>query len=153
MSPLGFKASIGSFIYTWQRCMCYMFPEIHLWCNTCQPLSGQHGSWANLLHIPATRHWWDLDGRPIAPQANALPTELCWLALDQNIFITSFMGSYTYWHEDTLSSAYNKLFDAKKSARYSQVIVATKLIVAGVLLIVQCSYQGTILSHLMSTNH
>ena len=22
----------------------YTFPEIHLWCNTCQPLGGQHGS-------------------------------------------------------------------------------------------------------------
>ena len=24
----------------------YMFPEIHLWCDTCWPLGGQHGSWA-----------------------------------------------------------------------------------------------------------
>ena len=23
-----------------------MFPEIHLWCNTCQPLGGKHGSWS-----------------------------------------------------------------------------------------------------------
>ena len=53
----------------------------------------------------------------------------------------------------TLSPAYNELFDAKKSARYSQVLVVTKLVVAGILLVVQCSYQGTILSHLMSTNH
>ena len=35
--------------------MCYRFPEIHLWCNTCQPF----GSQANLFHIPASRHWWD----------------------------------------------------------------------------------------------
>ena len=26
--------------------LCYTFPESHLWCNTCQPLGSQHGSWA-----------------------------------------------------------------------------------------------------------
>ena len=35
----------------------YMFPEIHLWCDTCRPLGSQHGSRA-IFHIPA-RHWWD----------------------------------------------------------------------------------------------
>ena len=44
-------------------------------------------------------------------------------------------------------------FDAKKSARYSWVLIVTKLVVAGILLVVQCSYQGIILSYLMSTNH
>ena len=53
----------------------------------------------------------------------------------------------------TLSPAYNEHFDAKKSARYSQVLVVTKLVVARILLVVQCSYQDTILSHLMSTNY
>ena len=24
--------------------LCYMFPEIHLWCDTCQPFGGRHGS-------------------------------------------------------------------------------------------------------------
>ena len=24
----------------------YTFPEIHLWCDTCQPLGSQHGNWA-----------------------------------------------------------------------------------------------------------
>ena len=60
----------------------------------------------------------------------------------------SFLSKQT-----TLSPAYNEHFDAKKSARYSWVLVVTKLVVAGILLIVQCSYQGTILSHLMSTNN
>ena len=37
-SPLGFKARVGSLIHTWQRQKCYMFTEIHLWCDTyCQP--------------------------------------------------------------------------------------------------------------------
>ena len=53
--------------------------EIHLWCDTCWPLSSQHGSWDNLLHIPASRHCRGLNRRPIVPQANALPTELCQL--------------------------------------------------------------------------
>ena len=44
MSPLGFKARVGSLIQAWWRCTCYTFPEIHLWCDTCQPLGGQHGS-------------------------------------------------------------------------------------------------------------
>ena len=38
MSPLGFKARVGSLIRTWQRQMWYMFPEIHLWCDTCRTL-------------------------------------------------------------------------------------------------------------------
>ena len=67
----------------------------------------------------------------------------------QNYRIQSFYGTC----EHTLSPAYNELFDAKKSARYSRVLIVTKLVVARILLIVQCSYQGTILSHLMSTNH
>ena len=76
MSPLGFKARVGSLICTWQRCICYTFPEIHLWCDTFQPLGNQHGSQADLFHIPVTRHWWGSNRRPIAKQVNALPTEL-----------------------------------------------------------------------------
>ena len=26
----------------------YMFPEIHLWCDTCQPLDGQHSHFEKL---------------------------------------------------------------------------------------------------------
>ena len=26
--------------------LCYTFPDIHLWYDTCQPLGSQHGSWA-----------------------------------------------------------------------------------------------------------
>ena len=33
--------------------VCYMFPEIHLWCYTCWPLGGQHGCQADLFQIPA----------------------------------------------------------------------------------------------------
>ena len=26
-------------------------PQIHLWCDTCRPLGGQHGSWSRSLHV------------------------------------------------------------------------------------------------------
>ena len=68
MSPQGFKVRVGSLILNWQRCMRYMFPEIHLWCYTCHT-----GCQVDLFHIPTTRHWWDSNGRPIAPQATPLP--------------------------------------------------------------------------------
>ena len=57
MSPLGFKAKVGSLIHIWCRCMCYIFNEIHLWCDTCHH-GGQYGSQAVLFHIPVSRHWW-----------------------------------------------------------------------------------------------
>ena len=74
MSPQCFKDIVGSLIRTWWRCMHYMFPEIHLWCNTSQPFGGQNGSWADLFHLPATRHWCGSNGRPTVPQVNILPT-------------------------------------------------------------------------------
>ena len=46
MSPLGFKARVGSFIHTWWR-----FHEIRLWCDTCWPLGSKHDSWAILFHV------------------------------------------------------------------------------------------------------
>ena len=55
--------------------------------------------------------------------------------------------------DSTLSPAYNERCDAKESARCSRVLVVTELVVAGILLTVQCCYLGAILSHLMSTNH
>ena len=38
-------------------------PQIHLWCDTCRPLDGEHGSRATLTHILAAvrhihKHWW-----------------------------------------------------------------------------------------------
>ena len=57
----GFKARVGSLIWAAQRHMCYTFPEIHLWCDTYQPLGGQHGSWTvssmYLWGIGGTRNW------------------------------------------------------------------------------------------------
>ena len=56
-SPLGFKVRVSSLICPWQRHMCYTFPEIHLWCDTCWPLGSQHGS----LSISST-YLWDIGG-------------------------------------------------------------------------------------------
>ena len=48
----------GSLIRTWWRRTCYMFPGLHLWCDTCQPLFGQHGSRASLRHTyGGIRNW------------------------------------------------------------------------------------------------
>ena len=84
MSPLGFKAKVGSLIHIWCRCMCYIFNEIHLWCDTCHH-GGQYGSQAVLFHIPVSRHWWGskpesiVSPLPHCHQADALLTELSWL--------------------------------------------------------------------------
>ena len=40
----GFQSQSRSLIFTWKRHAWCTFPEIHLWCNTYQPLGGQHGS-------------------------------------------------------------------------------------------------------------
>ena len=42
---MSYKARLGSLIHAWQRQMCYTFLEIYLWCDTCQPLGNQRGSW------------------------------------------------------------------------------------------------------------
>ena len=79
------KARVGSLIHTWQRHMCHMFPEIHLWCETYRPLGGQHGSLAILIHVPARRHWWGLKLGSIMLQTNALLTDLCWFGIFQYV--------------------------------------------------------------------
>ena len=79
----GFKVKVGSLICTWWRHMCYMFTEIHLWCDTCWLLGSQHGSWINIFHIQILV---GLKTR-IVLQTNDLPTELCWLGLLCAIFI------------------------------------------------------------------
>ena len=54
----GFQSQSGQPYSYLVEVICYTFPKIHLWYKTCQPLDGQHGSQAILLHVPATRHWW-----------------------------------------------------------------------------------------------
>ena len=55
MSPLVFTARVGSIICPWQRHMCYMFPKIHLKCNTCWFLGDQHGSRVILFYEPSPK--------------------------------------------------------------------------------------------------
>ena len=49
MFPLGFNARVDSIIFTWWRCMYYTFPQIHLLCDTCQPLGNQHSCQADVF--------------------------------------------------------------------------------------------------------
>ena len=80
-SPLGLKVRVGSLIHALWRHICYTFPEIHLWCNTYQPLDSQHGSQADLFYIPVSRHWWGSKPGPIMLQTKALLIDLWWLGM------------------------------------------------------------------------
>ena len=48
-SPLGFKARVDPLLACFLTCA-QRIPEIHLWCDTCWPLGGQHGSRSSSLH-------------------------------------------------------------------------------------------------------
>ena len=54
-----------------------MFPQIHLWRNTCWPLGGQYGSWVVLIHILANKHWWGSRPGPIVLQTNSVRAGWC----------------------------------------------------------------------------
>ena len=69
----------GSLICTWLRNMCYTFPDINIWYNSCWPLGSHHDNWAILFHIPSSKHWWGLKLWSIVLQMNTLSTELCHL--------------------------------------------------------------------------
>ena len=56
-SGLGFKARVCPLLACFVTCM-QQYPQIHLWCDTCQSLGSQHGSWAILIHILVSKHWW-----------------------------------------------------------------------------------------------
>ena len=51
-SALGFKGRVDLSLASFLTCMQWI-PQIHLWCNTCWPLSGQHGSWFFFIHVLA----------------------------------------------------------------------------------------------------
>ena len=87
--PLGFKARVCSLIHALWRHMCYTFPEIHLWCNTCQPVDSQHSSQADLFHIPVSRYWLGSKPSPIMLQIKVLLTDLWWLTMFVLLFVTS----------------------------------------------------------------
>ena len=53
----------------------------------------------------------------------------------------------------TLGPTYNEHFDAKKITCCKWVLIVAELVITGVLLIVQYSYQDVILSNLMLTTH
>ena len=51
MPALGFKARVDSLL-TCFLIYVQQIPQIQIWCDTCLPLSGQHGSQVFLIHIP-----------------------------------------------------------------------------------------------------
>ena len=53
MSPQGFKARVGSLIFTWQR-----RTKIHLWCYTSRPHGGQHGGQSGFYNIASRGERW-----------------------------------------------------------------------------------------------
>ena len=93
MSPLGFKARVSA-----------LFPEIHLWFNTCWPLGGQHGSQTIFSHVPVSRHWWNLKLGSIMWQKNALRTELCRL----NIYYYCLIHSFNFLNQQQEAIILNK---------------------------------------------
>ena len=44
-SLLSFKARVDPLLVCFAACV-HWIPEIHLWCDTCWPLDGQHDSWS-----------------------------------------------------------------------------------------------------------
>ena len=54
MSTLGFKARVDPLHMCFLACAQWL-PQIHLWCDTCQPLGGQHGSQSRSLHASGAR--------------------------------------------------------------------------------------------------
>ena len=75
MSPLGFKARVGSLIRTWQRHVFYRFTS---GVTPADLLVASMAAKLSLVHT-CDQVLVGSNGRPIAPGANALPTELCWL--------------------------------------------------------------------------
>ena len=76
-------------IRTWKRRICYMFPEIHLWCDTCWPLVGQQSTWVILLYIHMSRHRWSSKPGPIECENRGVLVLLKW---DKNILSFRFCG-------------------------------------------------------------
>ena len=98
MSPLGFKARVGSLIQTLWRRTWYTFPEIHLWYDTSAGVYGQHSSQSLSPHACFSRgRMPDLNHRPPAWQVDTLTTwprwpvkwhtfwVMCWI-LDRSMF-------------------------------------------------------------------
>ena len=84
MFPLGFKARVGSALFATGGGICV---KHSLGCTSGATPADLLSASMVAEPISSTylqRHWWDLNGRPLAPWANAQPTELCRLELTRN---------------------------------------------------------------------
>ena len=70
-SALGFKARVD--IACTLACL-GAIPQIHLWCDTCRPLDGQHGGPSRSLHASAEVGCQGSNGGSPAQSTDALPT-------------------------------------------------------------------------------
>ena len=59
----------------------------NLWCNTCQPLGGQHGSWASSSRYLWGRYWWD------SKTGATRPLLTVWDQAGQTLYQLSYPGS------------------------------------------------------------
>ena len=88
ISPLGFKARVGSLIRTLQRHTWYTFLDIHFWCVTFASVYCQHSSQSPSPHACfSTGGKQDLNHWPPAWQSDALTTRPGWLALQSILCI------------------------------------------------------------------
>ena len=71
MSAVGFKAGVGGLICV---CLCYMFPEIHLCCDTCHPLGTSMAAKSISSMYLQAGIGWGLKPGTVALQMTALPT-------------------------------------------------------------------------------
>ena len=75
-----------------------MFPETHLWYDTCWPLGSQHGSWAIFFHIPVDKNWWILKpGSIVLPLSHSVRPGRCstgWVIL----LIVRLLYKGNIWH-------------------------------------------------------
>ena len=83
-STLGFKVRV-------KPLSCMLHCQIHIWCDTCWPPDGQHGSGDFLIHVLVTyKHWWDWNLGPSVRHTSEL------LRPGQLLFYLSVL-KYLYW--------------------------------------------------------
>ena len=98
MSPLGFKATVSSLICTWQRYKCYMFPEIHIWCDTSRPLWWP--AWQPSCSLPCTCEQTLGGGGECSKPGDIMPPFTVWYQADAlltELWQLNFLQIFFVW--------------------------------------------------------